>query len=61
VLLGIWFLFQLVLGLGSLSATSASDVGGVAFWAHTGGFVAGMLLVSVFKRRERDRVEWWGA
>jgi membrane associated rhomboid family serine protease len=61
VLLGIWFLFQVLLGLGSLSATGASDVGGVAFWAHTGGFVAGAVLVSLFRRRERDRVEWWGA
>jgi membrane associated rhomboid family serine protease len=33
----------------------------VAFWAHTGGFVAGIALVPLFRRRERDRVEWWGA
>jgi rhomboid family protein len=61
VLLGVWFLFQLLLGIGTLSATGSQDVGGVAFWAHTGGFVAGAALVSLFRRRERDRVEWWGA
>ena len=35
-----WFIFQLVLGVGSLG----SEAAGVAFWAHIGGFVAGMLL-----------------
>jgi membrane associated rhomboid family serine protease len=61
VLLGLWFVLQLLLGLSALSATAADDLGGVAFWAHAGGFVAGMALVPLFKRRERDRVEWWGA
>jgi membrane associated rhomboid family serine protease len=28
------------------------DAGGVAFWAHIGGFVAGMLLVGLFKKRD---------
>jgi membrane associated rhomboid family serine protease len=42
-----WFVMQLAMGL--FSATSAS--GGVAFGAHIGGFVAGCLLVTLFKRR----------
>ncbi len=46
--LGFWFVLQLLSG--SLSA--GQDAGGVAFWAHIGGFVAGMLLVGLFKRRE---------
>ena len=45
-LLGFWFVFQLLSGL--LGDASA---GGVAFWAHVGGFVAGMVLVFPFKRR----------
>ena len=44
-MLGYWFLLQLVGGLPSL----ARESGGVAFWAHAGGFVAGMLLVFVFR------------
>jgi membrane associated rhomboid family serine protease len=44
-MLGYWFLVQLVGGLGSLGAKT----GGVAFWAHVGGFVAGALLVLVFR------------
>jgi membrane associated rhomboid family serine protease len=45
ILLGLWFLLQLV------NATTAISGGaGVAFWAHVGGFIAGMLLVTIFRR-----------
>jgi membrane associated rhomboid family serine protease len=57
VLLGLWFLMQLVSGVGSLGVRA--DVGGVAFWAHVAGFVAGLATVNVFKQSERQRVEWW--
>ena len=57
VLLGLWFVLQLLSGVGSLGQTA--DVGGVAFWAHTGGFVMGMIGVFLFRRPERQRVEWW--
>jgi rhomboid family protein len=43
-LLGFWFLFQLLSGLGSHSAQ-----GGVAFWAHVGGFIAGLGLILVLR------------
>ncbi len=56
VLLGIWFLMQIVSGVGSLGL---QDVGGVAFWAHAAGFVAGAGGVFLFRRPERERVEWW--
>ena len=42
VFIGIWFLLQFLSGIGSL-ATQAS--GGVAWWAHVGGFLLGMMLV----------------
>jgi membrane associated rhomboid family serine protease len=48
IVLGIWFLLQLLSG----GLGGQSNTGGVAFWAHIGGFVAGMLLVGLFKRRE---------
>jgi membrane associated rhomboid family serine protease len=57
--LGIWLLLQVVGGVGRLAATSAG--GGVAFWAHLGGFVAGLTLVAILRRPERRRVEWWSA
>jgi membrane associated rhomboid family serine protease len=45
VAIGIWFAFQLISGLGILGGGSQ---GGVAYAAHVGGFVAGLLLVKVF-------------
>ena len=45
VMLGYWALLQLIGGLGSLTQL---EQGGVAFFAHVGGFVAGLLLVRIF-------------
>ncbi|MDX1395018.1 MAG: rhomboid family intramembrane serine protease [Gemmatimonadota bacterium] len=47
VMLGYWFLLQLASGAATLGATG----GGVAFWAHVGGFVAGLALIKPFERR----------
>ncbi len=59
-LLGLWFVVQFVGGLGSLSVGAENELaGGVAFWAHIAGFVAGAALVLLFRRPERQRVEWW--
>lgn len=47
IVLGFWFVLQLYEGAGSLS-TVGSQTGGVAFFAHIGGFVAGMILIRPF-------------
>jgi len=58
--LGIWFLMQFVSGVGSIvSVGQTAATGGIAFWAHVAGFVAGITGVALFKRPERQRVEWW--
>jgi len=44
--IGIWFAFQLISGLGVLG--SGSQEGGVAYAAHIGGFIAGLILVKFF-------------
>ncbi|PYO42439.1 MAG: rhomboid family intramembrane serine protease [Gemmatimonadetes bacterium] len=49
VILGYWFLLQL---LGGTASALSQVEGGVAFWAHVGGFVAGMLLIKVFANPE---------
>jgi membrane associated rhomboid family serine protease len=46
VSIGLWFLFQLVAGIGLLGG--GSQAGGVAYAAHVGGFVAGLVLVKMF-------------
>jgi rhomboid family protein len=47
--LAAWFVMQLLMG--GMNATRAGDEGGIAFGAHIGGFVAGLLLVTFFKHR----------
>ncbi len=52
--LGLWFVMQLFTGVASIGVTTA-ETGGVAWFAHIGGFVAGLVLVFVF-RRKQERV-----
>ena len=47
VMLGYWFLIQLLSGTGT-----AGGSGGVAFWAHIGGFLAGVVLVKLFEKKQ---------
>lgn len=62
VVLGMWFVMQLLSGGMSIG----SEGGGVAFFAHIGGFVAGMALIGLFKRPDvpyfapRQRGRWDG-
>lgn len=53
VMIGIWFLEQFFLGVLSLNMTAAQS-GGVGFWAHVGGFVAGIILILPFIGRARN-------
>jgi membrane associated rhomboid family serine protease len=54
VMLGYWFVLQFMAGAVTLSvAQTGKDVGGVAVWAHVGGFVAGMVMVKLFPERSR--------
>lgn len=55
LLLGLWFLLQFFSGVGEVSS-QAVGTGGVAFFAHVGGFVAGMVLVKFFVQRPEDDV-----
>ena len=54
IVLGLWFVMQFFSGTAALATSSASD-GGVAWWAHVGGFVIGMILVTMFPRKDRPR------
>lgn len=52
VVLGMWIVLQFFTGIGALGT---HDTGGVATFAHIGGFVAGMVLVFLFRRRSPPR------
>jgi membrane associated rhomboid family serine protease len=61
VALGLWFVFQFVSGLGLLGG--GAQEGGVAYAAHIGGFVAGLVLVKFFalgRPAAAARARWGG-
>jgi len=47
-----WFAVQVLAGLPELSDVNAASNGGVAVWAHVGGFVTGVLLIKLFANDE---------
>jgi membrane associated rhomboid family serine protease len=58
--LGFWFLQQFLAG--TLSLAQTAQTGGVAWWAHIGGFLAGLALVGLLQNRKRrppTRDLWW--
>ncbi|RMG90611.1 MAG: rhomboid family intramembrane serine protease [Chloroflexi bacterium] len=53
--LGIWFFSQFLNGTLALVSNTFQQGGGVAWWAHIGGFIAGFILVRLFARRQPPR------
>jgi membrane associated rhomboid family serine protease len=53
LVLGIWFIGQLLNGAASALSPATGNVGGVAFWAHVGGFVTGLLLIKIMPKQSR--------
>jgi membrane associated rhomboid family serine protease len=54
IVLGEWFVLQFFAGAATLSmAHAGKDVGGVAVWAHVGGFVSGLVMIKLFPERNR--------
>ncbi len=53
IVLGYWFILQIFSG-----TLVGSEMGGVAYWAHVGGFVAGLLMISYFARRPVRGYYW---
>jgi membrane associated rhomboid family serine protease len=54
IVLLLWLLIQIAAGFGGGTAAD-----GGAHWMLAGGFAAGLALVWVFRRREREKVSWW--
>src|SRR5450631_16639 len=56
VVLGYWFVLQFLSGAATSLAYAGNSTGGIAFWAHVGGFIAGVVMVKLFPERpRRDR------
>jgi len=56
--LGFWFLSQLFNGFLSLAGTANMQMGGVAWWAHIGGFVFGLVMARLFTVR-KEKPRWY--
>jgi membrane associated rhomboid family serine protease len=60
LMLGYWFLVNFLSGTATAITETSQTSGGVAFWAHIGGFVAGVLMINVFRERpHRYRYGTW--
>jgi len=61
IYLGFWFISQLFNGLFALTAADVFQAGGVAWWAHIGGFVFGLAVVRLIRPRPRRTYadEYW--
>ncbi len=53
LVLGFWFVVQLFNGVAAIGMSSEATMGGVAWWAHVGGFATGMLLTPLLRQRRR--------
>ena len=53
IVLGYWFVAQFLSGAATSIAQHGSSSSGIAFWAHVGGFIAGVLLIKLFPARTR--------
>ncbi len=58
--LGLWFIFQFLSGTQSLAIQAAlgREVGGVAYFAHIGGFIFGLIVASVNRKKRRYKTYW---
>jgi membrane associated rhomboid family serine protease len=52
LVLGYWFVLQFLAGAAAAMSYSRHSTGGVAVWAHVGGFISGVLLIKVFPARQ---------
>ncbi|MGH9603409.1 MAG: rhomboid family intramembrane serine protease [Terriglobales bacterium] len=60
LVLGYWFVVQFLGGAATSLATGSQSAGGIAFWAHVGGFVAGVAMIKLMPQRpQRFRYRDW--
>ena len=53
IVLGSWFVFNFLSGTNTALAVHRQNMGGIAFWAHVGGFISGALMIKLFPERSR--------
>ncbi len=58
IVLGYWFVVQFLSGAATSIAYSSQTGGGIAFWAHVGGFAAGVLMIKLFPSQRKRRFRY---
>jgi membrane associated rhomboid family serine protease len=58
IFIGLWFIIQFLSGLSSLGPTSLAATEGVAWWAHVGGFLLGLLLAWIASPSRQRSPSW---
>ena len=60
IILGYWFVIQFLSGAATSITATGQQTGGIAFWAHVGGFLAGITMIKLFPSRPRRfRYDAW--
>jgi membrane associated rhomboid family serine protease len=54
VMLGIWFVLQFIPAVGQVATPDVAGGGGVAYFAHVGGFIFGLLMIKLFVKRKPE-------
>ena len=57
IVLGVWLALQFLPAVGQLGSSELGDQGGVAYFAHIGGFIFGLALISLFAKRKSRRYD----
>lgn len=58
IVLGFWFIVQLFNGVATIGMSSEAIMGGIAWWAHIGGFVVGLILTPLLRQRRRKQFRY---
>lgn len=55
IFLGLWVLLQIMQGYAHQMAANGTVLGGVAWWAHVGGFAAGVIFINFFRKKSKGK------
>ncbi|MBV8370136.1 MAG: rhomboid family intramembrane serine protease [Candidatus Eremiobacteraeota bacterium] len=59
MVIGVWALTQFLDGFGTISSRAAESTGGIAYFAHIGGFLAGVLLIGLMSKKKKMKIRAW--
>jgi len=58
LVIGFWIVIQFISGMTSVAQGAVGQTGGIAWFAHIGGFLAGVILILILPKKRRGQAEW---